>query len=136
MLKKRLVNENEGNTGMIILVIFGVCVCSIFLGISGAIAGYFMLQKKEAPFDKKLLEYRDKTGSHIIKSLPFDIKDAYYINMPVDGNKRYRFTGKSCYDGICDDVNLKNVEAINLYEDNSGLFTKPTLLSGKLEYHT
>lgn len=133
MLKKKISNDSDNNSGITIVVILAICVCCIFFSISAAIAAYFFLKKKEAPFDKKLLEYRDKSGSHIITSLPFDVKDVYYLNMPA-GSKRYSFTGKSCYDGVCDDVNLKNVEAINLYYDDAGLFTNGTLLSGKLEY--
>lgn len=132
---RRKKTDSEGGGGTIIVVIFGICVCCVIMSILGAIAAYYFSIKKEAPFDKKLLEYRDKEGAHIIKSLPFDVKNAYYLNMPV-GTQRYTFTGKACLDDVCDDVNLKNVEAINLYYDDAGLFSKGTLLSGTLSYKT
>lgn len=125
MLKKT--SDKDNSSGMIIVIILALCVCCVFVSVSAAIAMYFSFKKKEAPFDKTLLEYRDKTGSHIIKSLPFDVKDAYYLNMPVS-TKRYSFKGQSCLDDVCDDVNLKNVEAINLYYEDGNLLT------GKLEY--
>ena len=125
MLKKT--SDKDNSSGMIIVIVLALCVCCVFVSVSAAIAMYFSFKKKEAPFDKTLLEYRDKTGSHIIKSLPFDVKDAYYLNMPVS-TKRYSFKGKSCLDDVCDDVNLKNVEAINLYYEDGNLLT------GKLEY--
>jgi hypothetical protein len=98
--------------------------------ISG-IAAYFLLSKKtrQRGNDNTILEYKDAKGNHTITTLPLEIKDAYYLNLPV-GSKNYKFTGKKCIDDVCDDVILKNVKAINLfYDDSDGNF-----LSGKLEY--
>lgn len=126
MLKKKTGNE-DNSSGMTSVIILALCVCCIFVSVSVGIAMYFSFKKKEAPFDKTLLEYRDKTGSHIIKSLPFNVKDAYYLNMPIT-TKKYSFKGQSCSDDVCDDVNLKNVEAINLYYEDGNLLT------GTLQY--
>lgn len=126
MLKRKTGNE-DNSSGMTSIIILALCVCCIFVSVSAGIAMYFSFKKKEAPFDKTLLEYRDKTGSHIIKSLPFNVKDAYYLNMPL-ATKKYSFKGRACSDDVCDDVNLKNVEAINLYYEDGNLLT------GTLQY--
>lgn len=126
--------EESSGYGMLIIIAV-VCVCCVMLAISSSIAAYFLMaDDPEPPFDKTLLEYRtrkdSKRVSTIIKTLPYEVKDAYYINMPVQTGKRYRFTGKACLDGVCDDVNLRNVEAIHLYYEDGNL------LNGKLEYNT
>lgn len=123
------VSESD-NTGFYIIVSFAICVCCIFLSVSAGVAAYFLLNKKkeEAPFDKSLLEYRDKDGSHIISSLPFQVKDAYYLNMPVASGKIYTFTGKKCLKGVCDDVVLKKTPSMHLYYEDGNL------LQGRLEY--
>ena len=87
MLRKKK-TDSEGGGGTIIVVIFGICVCCVIMSILGAIAAYYFSIKKEAPFDKKLLEYRDKEGAHIIKSLPFDVKNAYRLDILPENNSK------------------------------------------------
>jgi hypothetical protein len=122
-------NDSDNSTTIIIVVI--ICCCCVIFSIISGIVAYFLLFKKgrQQGKDKSILEYIDTTGNHTITSLPFDIKNAYYINLPP-GSKKYKFTGKKCFQEVCEDVVLKNVQATNLfYDDSDG-----NLLSGKLEY--
>ena len=131
MHKKNSGSGSGDNSTIIIIIIIVLICCCIVLSIISGIAAYYLLFKKTrtAGKDQSLLEYIDATGNHTITSLPVDIKDAYYINVPP-GSKNYKFSGKKCIDKVCDDVNLKNTPAINLfYDDADG-----NLLSGKLEY--
>lgn len=124
--------DSNDNSSLIIIILILFCCCCISSIIASGIASYVLVfkQTRKRGDDPSILEYIDSKGkAHTISSLPFDVKDAYYLNLPI-ATKRYRFTGKKCLDKVCDDVILKNVEAINLfYDDDDG-----NLLSGKLEY--
>jgi hypothetical protein len=127
--------ESGSNIGIIIIIVFALSVCCIFSSIAGGLGAYFFTQEAELPFDKAVFEYRTKRGKDgqtIIKpeSLPIDIVDAYYLNLPISANKKnYKFIGKKCYNEVCDTLELKNTPAINLYYEDGNLMT------GKLSYN-